>query len=122
MRFLFWLLLTLPLASSAAETVIVAGRAGPQAGARADAEWIGTPGVIATDPAGGYYFSTGTPISKVFRVAANGVLTSFAGPGIYPNGMALDASGNIVFTERGRIRRIARDGTITDIAGNGTPG
>ena len=42
----------------------------------------------------------------------------------YPNGVAVDASGNIFIADRHnhRVRRIGTDGIITTVAGTGTGG
>jgi hypothetical protein len=41
----------------------------------------------------------------------------------YPFGMAQDAAGNVYFSDNNdnRVRRVAPDGTISTIAGNGVP-
>ena len=78
--------------------------------------------------------------SKVYRVAPDGRGTVFAGTGTIafygdggpavratlalPRGIALDGAGNVYIADTGnhRIRQIARDGTISTIAGAGGPG
>ncbi len=78
---------------------------------------------------------------RILRVdAMTGILTAIAGTGTagfsgdggpalqaqfnFPNQVAMDKDGNLYVLDSGnfRIRRIARDGTISTVAGNGTPG
>jgi len=77
---------------------------------------------------------------RVRKVSTTGVISTVAGTGIagysgdgakaslakinFPNGIALDSKGNIVFSDQGnnRIRSISKTGIITTIAGTGTPG
>lgn len=92
---------------------------------------------LALDRAGNLYFPSGNRILR--WNAATQVVTVFAGVGIAgfsgdsgpatlaqlnnPQGITLDASGNVHFVDAGnlRIRRIA-GGVITTIAGNGVKG
>lgn len=77
---------------------------------------------------------------RVRRIDASGVITTIAGTGIPgyngdgiaatdahlngPNGVAIAVDGSVIVTEGlgQRVRRIAPDGTITTIAGNGLTG
>ena len=88
---------------------------------------------VATDAAGNAYFNAD---NCVFKLDAKGVLTRVAGnfrPGYSGDGgpatsaqiagaVAADAAGNLFLAGADRIRRIASDGIITTVAGNGTRG
>src|SRR5439155_12037231 len=81
---------------------------------------------IAVDNAGNVYvleseFNAAPRISKIDSIS--GQATTITGGGLnQPNGLAVDANGNLYVAEAGTdlIRRIAPDGTITTVAGNGT--
>jgi hypothetical protein len=78
-----------------------------------------------------------TRFNAIARLRPDGKIVRFAGTGRYsetssgdggratkadigtPSGLSRFPDGSIVFAERSRIRRVARDGTITTIAGNG---
>jgi RHS repeat-associated protein len=77
---------------------------------------------------------------RVRRVDTNGVITTVAGNGVVgfsgdggpataaqlrsPNGVAVDAAGNILIVDRldQRVRRVDTSGVITTVAGNGVVG
>ncbi len=75
---------------------------------------------------------------RIRRVAANSVVTTFAGNGDYaysgdggqatdagigfPLSVAVDSIGNLFFYANNRIRRVATNGVITTVAGNGYSG
>jgi sugar lactone lactonase YvrE len=75
---------------------------------------------------------------RLSAIDGNGAVTVFAGGGgvgtvdgaaadarfSQPKALAVDAAGNIYVSEVGthRIRRVAADGTVTTVAGNGTAG
>jgi RHS repeat-associated protein len=77
---------------------------------------------------------------RIRRVASDGIITTVAGNGIcsysgdvgpatqaslcYPSGVAVSADGSVYIADSGnhRIRRVAQDGIITTVAGNGTQG
>jgi len=115
----------------------VAGGAPPFTPVAAKNISIGLPTRVATDAAGNLYF---TSLNCVFRVDASGLLTRIAGnsragfsgdggPAIQaqlnaPSGLAVDSAGDILVADTGnnRIRQITANGTMSTIAGNGTPG
>ena len=89
---------------------------------------------IAVDANGNVFFATGKMIR---RVDANGIITTYAGGGTKQPGdggaaaaaqlgavlgVAMDASGNLYFVDRGHgtVRKITADGTLSTIAGDGT--
>jgi trimeric autotransporter adhesin len=101
---------------------------------------FGTSGVggngIAVDSAGNLYVGSGSVVSKV---SPAGQATTIAGGGTDPNGdggpatnarlnnvtgVAFDRAGNLYLSENyaHRVRKISSDGTITTVAGIGTPG
>ncbi|MFD2328337.1 S-layer homology domain-containing protein [Cohnella sp. GCM10020058] len=97
------------------------------------------PSEIAYDSAGNLYFSE-TDSYRIRKVDLAGQITTYAGNGTSgfsgdggpasaaqlksPKGLAFDAQGNLYVTDsyNYRIRKIALDGTITTVAGNGTFG
>lgn len=94
---------------------------------------------VAVDSAGNVYFSS-TALNAVFKLDTVGVVMWLAGNGApgssgdggpaltaqlsQPAGVAVDKSGNVYIADNGnsRIRKVDTSGTITTLAGNGTPG
>lgn len=94
---------------------------------------------IATGPDGDLYISDSRN-HRVRMVDRDGIITTVAGNGKegfsgdggpatrasldFPLGLALDGEGNLYIWDSGnlRIRMVARDGTITTVAGTGEPG
>jgi sugar lactone lactonase YvrE len=97
---------------------------------------------LAVDRQGNVYISGEQP-AMVRKVSPDGTITTIAGqrdwvacsgsdPGdggpataarlCMPQGLAVDAKGNVYITDQNRIRRVSRDGTITTIAGTGKAG
>ena len=73
----------------------------------------------------------GTQAQNISTVAGNGTAggggdggLATAAPLMYPEGVFKDNAGNLYIGEAGsyRIRKVAIDGTISTVAGNGTPG
>ncbi len=96
------------------------------------------PQAVAADAAGNIYISDAannrirmvTPAGIINTIAGTGV-SGFAGDGgpatqaliAAPNGLAVDAAGNLFFADsNNRVRKISPDGTITTIAGTGAGG
>ncbi len=94
---------------------------------------------LAIDPAGNLYIPDSNN-ARIRKVAANGTITTIAGTGVQgfsgdggaataaelssPDGIVMDASGNLFIADSGnaRIRKIGIDGTISTVAGNGNFG
>lgn len=98
---------------------------------------LDTPSALAFDRRGNLYVAdTGT--HTIRKISPAGVMTTLAGTGQAgyrdgpgaaarfngPVGLAVDRAGNVFVadTYNDRIRRIAPDGVVTTIAGNGAPG
>jgi uncharacterized protein (TIGR03437 family) len=108
------------------------GDGGPAAGAQ-----LNKPVAVAVDSSRNVYLSD-TQNNRIRKIGADGKISTFAGNGTYgfsgeggpavsamlggPVGLATDAIGNVFVADSGnnRIRRIAPDGTITTVAGNGS--
>jgi uncharacterized repeat protein (TIGR01451 family) len=97
---------------------------------------LNQPGGVVRDNAGNTYISD-TNNSRIRQVSANGTISTVAGTGAAgfsgdggaaagaqfnnPQGLALDASGNLYVADAGnyRVRKIDGSGNITTVAGNG---
>jgi uncharacterized protein (TIGR03437 family) len=106
------------------------GDDGPAMGAHLNFQFV--PPDLALDRAGNVYFADYSNLYRI-RKLSNGTISTVAGGGyldtdnaaatstfIAPQGIAVDSSGNIYFSDlcSGRIRKVA-NGTITTVAGNG---
>ena len=105
-------------------------------GGQAKAAQLNGPTGIAMDPAGNLYVGD-TGNNVVRKITPDGVITTFAGNGNQgyssdnvgatttslnqPEGVTWDTAGNLYIadTDNQRVRRVAPDGTITTVAGNG---
>ena len=104
----------------------------------ATAAALNLPGGIAFDMGGNLYIAD-SGNNRVRKVGVNGVITTVAGNGVSafngdnglaitaqlnPQGVAIDASGNLYIADGGnhRVRRVGVNGIITTVAGNGVAG
>ncbi len=111
------------------------GDGGPATAARINQAWGG----IVVDAFNNIYFSDQAN-NRIRKVDASGIITTIAGNGTgaytgdggaataaslyHPEGIAIDASGNLFFCDRYNsvLREINPTGTINTICGNGTAG
>jgi sugar lactone lactonase YvrE len=98
---------------------------------------LNDPNGVAVDAAGNVYIAEFLD-QRVRKVAANGSITTVAGTGVAgfsgdggpattatlnsPSRVALDKAGNLYIADSDnfRVRKVALDGTITTVAGNGS--
>ncbi len=94
-------------------------------------------GGVAVDPQGRVYISD-PQANRVRRIGADGVIQTVAGTGIRgsagdggpatqaeltePTRLLVDGAGVLLIGELHRVRRVAPDGTITTVIGDGQPG
>ncbi len=113
----------------------VAGGGVPPSGVPAASAPLSAPQAVAVDGQGNVYFSSG---NWVFKVDGSGALARVAGSAVggysgdggpaidarldNPRGVAVDAAGNVYIADywNSAIRKVAPDGTITTLAGQGT--
>jgi len=95
------------------------------------------PSSVATDASGNIYVADACS-AVVYKITSSGILEAVAGNGvsgyygdgvpatstslIYPQSIAIDASGNIFIADYDRIRKVNTSGIITTIAGNDSLG
>jgi uncharacterized protein (TIGR03437 family) len=107
-------------------------------GGPATAASLNNPTALTVDGAGVIYVADQFN-QRIRKIALDGTITTIAGTGAaafsgdggpataaslnYPGSITVDAAGNLYFNDdvNYRTRRIATDGTITTIAGNGSP-
>jgi len=108
------------------------GDGGPAASAQ-----LNQPEGLAVDTAGNLYVADAWN-NRVRKVAASGIITTVAGNGTRgfsgdgspatsaqldtPEGLAVDAAGNLYIADLHRVRRVSASGIITTVAGNGEAG
>jgi sugar lactone lactonase YvrE len=124
----FWAARVAPLAGT--------GEDGVRDGAAAQSRFS-DPFGVAVDAQGAVYVADGGNSNRIRRIDRNGVVSTFAGgregfaDGIgsaaafhTPSALALDRFGNLYVADTGNhaIRRIAPDGSVTTLAGDGQPG
>lgn len=95
---------------------------------------LNSPTSIAIDGAGNLFF-TDTRNSRIRKVSPSGQIATVSGNGtlgfspdgtkaleasIRPGPLAVDKSGNLIFVDGFRIRKIGSDGILTTLVGNGT--
>jgi len=108
-------------------------------GGTAAAAQLSDPFTTAIDSSGNLYIADWGN-ARIRKVAGNGTITTIAGNGTqgfggdnnpavnaklnYPIGVAVDGSGNVYIadTYNHRVRKVAANGTITTVAGNGGAG
>ena len=94
-------------------------------------------GGVAVDPQGRIYISD-PQANRVRRIGADGVIQTVAGTGLRgsagdggpatqaeltePTRLLVDGAGVLLIAELHRVRRVALDGTITTVIGDGQPG
>jgi uncharacterized protein (TIGR03437 family) len=107
-------------------------------GSPASAVPLRTPIAVALDAQGNLYIADEAD-NRIRKVDSAGIISTYAGTGIagysgdrgpaanaqlnFPTGIALDAKGNMYVADEGNfvVRRIAVDGTVNTVAGNGIP-
>lgn len=125
-----------PATGAVSELAGLAGCAGSAVGTGPDARFTSPAGVVVLPGDRIIVADMGAHVLR--EVTSAGVVTAFAGDGVPgtidgprsgarfngPRALAADASGAIFVSEVNshRIRRIASDGTVTTVAGDGTAG
>jgi hypothetical protein len=125
-----------PNTGTATDLAGVMGCPGSATGTGANARFVQPYGVVVL--AGDRIIVADQGAHLLREVSTSGVVTAFAGDGVAgtidgprasarfvtPRSLAVDASGAVFVSDVGaqRIRRIAADGTVTTVAGDGTAG
>jgi sugar lactone lactonase YvrE len=108
-------------------------------GGAATAASLNNPVGVTVDGTGNLYIAD-SQNNRIRKVATSGIISTVAGNGTasnsgdgglataagfnYTAGVVLDGSGNLYIADQGnhRIRKVATDGIVTTVAGNGTAG
>jgi len=106
-------------------------------GGPATSAQISEPWGLAIDSSDNLYIADAFN-NRIRKVSPDGIITTVAGNGFdgfdgdggpatsarleFPMGVALDTAGNLFVASRYRVRKMASDGIITTVAGNGTFG
>jgi uncharacterized protein (TIGR03437 family) len=117
---------------------VAGGGASLKDGVPATSYLLDTPTRLRVDAAGNLYFNnisyTDLTQDRILKVDTRGIITTMAGggfnpadgvpattAGILPNGVAVDASGNIYFNDflSSSVRKVDSSGLISTVAGNG---
>lgn len=123
-------------ATAAVSTIAGNGAVGSADGSGSSASFK-FPYGVARDSAGSLYVADGFN-HRIRKIASDGTVTTLAGSGIegasdgpgssasfsYPFGVAVDSAGVVYVADWGNhsIRKVAADGQVTTLAGNGTAG
>src|SRR5829696_5789823 len=132
------LVVTPSLAATGDVTTVAGGGGSLGDGGPATAGTLNRPIRVVGDSTGTFYIAD-TDNNRVRKVDPTGHITTVAGTGSagfsgdggpataatlrQPNGLALDTAGNLFVSDSGnsRVRKVATNGVITTVAGNGTP-
>ncbi|HEY6344320.1 MAG TPA: NHL repeat-containing protein [Bryobacteraceae bacterium] len=105
-------------------------------GGAATSAQLNTPSSAAVDGAGNLYIADSGNY-RVRKVSPAGIITTVAGNGspgysgdggpattaqLWPLRVAVDGAGNLYIAGGGRVRKVSLEGTISTVAGNGSPG
>src|ERR1700733_11127942 len=116
----------------------IAGAPRLRDGSAANSAPLREPFSVAVDQSGNLYIADALD-NRIRKVDSSGIISTYAGNGLpgysgdrgpasaaqldFPVGIALDAKGNMYIADQGNsvVRRIATDGTINTVAGDGNP-
>lgn len=99
---------------------------------------LNQPEAVAVDGSGNLYIAD-VQNNRIRKVTTGGIISTYAGTGVYgsngdggpatsaqlssPSAVSVDGSGNLYITDgNARVRKVTLGGTITTVAGTGTPG
>ncbi len=73
---------------------------------------------LAVDSAGNSYIPESETSNKVYKISSSGTMTEFANLYEYPEGIAIDASGNLFVAEDCLIEKVTPAGVVSTFAGS----